>query len=71
MSEAPRPEDLGEQRTRVGPEPAEEQPSAADPRSEPGARGALSQFPYWFVVVGVVVVAVIVLTLVWVVFPPR
>ena len=71
MTESPRPEDLGDQRTPVAPEPPEDDRSAADPRSEPGPRGTVAQFPYWFVVIGVVVAAVVVLALVWVVFPPR
>jgi hypothetical protein len=71
MSEAPRPEDLGEQRTPVAPEPREDRPAAVEPRSEPGLSGAAKQFPYALVVVGVVFAAVLVLTLVWLVFPPR
>ncbi|HVM30365.1 MAG TPA: hypothetical protein VM305_06305 [Candidatus Limnocylindrales bacterium] len=71
MSEAPRPDDLGEQRTPVAPEPEEHREAAADPRSDSGVQGAAASFPYWFVVVGVVFAAVIALTLVWVVFPPR
>jgi hypothetical protein len=71
MTEAPRPDDLGDQRTPVAPEPNEDRRSAADPRSESGIQGAAANFPYWFVVIGVVFAAVIALTLVWVVFPPR
>lgn len=71
MTESPRPEDLGEQRTPVAPEPVEDERSAADPRSESGPRGAVAKFPYWLVVFGVVLAAVVVLTLVWLVFPPR
>jgi hypothetical protein len=71
MTHSPRPEDLGEQRTPVAPEPPEDELSAVEPRSEPGVKGAAARFPYWFVVIGVVFAAVLVLTLVWVVFPPR
>jgi hypothetical protein len=77
MSETPRPQELGEQRTPVAPEPDDHGESAADPHSEPGARsepgpaGVAKQFPYALVVIGVVFAAVLVLTLVWVVFPPR
>jgi hypothetical protein len=71
MSEAPRPDDLREQRTPVAPEPPEEGRSAADPGSEPGLGRAFARFPYWFVVIGVVLVAVIALTIVWFFFPPR
>lgn len=70
MTESPRPEDLGEQRTPVSPEPAETEPSAADPRSDPGARGLLARYPYWFVVIGVVVVAIIALLFAFNVAPP-
>lgn len=70
MHEAPRPEDLGEQRTPIAPEP-EDEPSAVDPRSEPGARGALARLPYWFIVAAVIVLALLALYLVWTVFPAR
>jgi len=71
MSEAPRPEDLGEQRTPVAPEPGEDQRSAADPRSDPGLGGAVARLPYWFIVIGFVFFALIALALAWAAFPPR
>jgi hypothetical protein len=71
MSEAPRPEDLGEQRTPVAPEPPEDRRSAVDPRSEPGPEGTVARYPYWLVVVVGVLAAVVVLTLVWLSFPAR
>ncbi|HWH36663.1 MAG TPA: hypothetical protein VNT28_02675 [Candidatus Limnocylindrales bacterium] len=71
MSEAPRPEDLGDQRTPVAPEPPEDGRSIADPRSDEGVSGAAARFPYWFVVIGVVLVAAVVLAFVWLVLPPR
>jgi hypothetical protein len=70
MQESPRPDDLGDQRTPVGPEPADE-PSAADPRSEPGAAGAAARVPYWLVVIAVVVIALVALYLAGIVFPPE
>jgi hypothetical protein len=63
MEESPRPDDLGDQRTPVGPEPEDERAEAADPRSEPGLRGALARVPYWFVVAAVIVAALILLYL--------
>jgi len=51
MVESPRPEDLGEQRTPVGPEPAETRMSAADPTSEPGPRGVAARYPYAIIVI--------------------
>jgi hypothetical protein len=60
MSESPRPQDLGEQRTPVAPEPADE-PSAADPGSEPGPIGVTAGLPYWLIVGAVLVIAIIVL----------
>jgi hypothetical protein len=70
MHEAPRPDELGEQRTPVAPEPKDE-PGATDPRSEPGARGAVAKVPYWFIVGAVIVVAVVALYLAWTFFPAR
>lgn len=71
MQESPRPDDLGEQRTAVGPEPSDEHPSSADPRSEPGASGTVARVPYWFIVLAVVIVALIALYLAGFVFPPQ
>ncbi|MDP8904335.1 MAG: hypothetical protein M3N29_03305 [Chloroflexota bacterium] len=70
MRESPRPDDIGEQRTPVAPEPPETQRSAADPRSDPGPRGLLARYPYWFVVVAVIVFALILLYLAWTAAPP-
>lgn len=71
MTESPRPDQLGDQRTPIAPEPDEERPAAADPRSDPGAGGAAARVPYWFVVIAVVVVALIALYLAGIVFPPQ
>jgi hypothetical protein len=70
MHESPRPEDLGEQRTPVAPEP-EDRPAAVDPRSETGPRGGLAKVPYWVIVGAVIVVAAVALYLAWTVFPAR
>jgi hypothetical protein len=70
MRESPRPEDLGEQRTPVAPEPADES-SSADPRSEPGVTGAAARVPYWFIVIAVIVVALIALYFAGIIFPPE
>jgi hypothetical protein len=70
MQESPRPDDLGEQRTPVGPEPPD-RTAAADPRSEPGWRGSVARMPYWFIVLAVIVIAVIALYLAGVIFPSR
>jgi len=70
MRESPRPEDLGEQRTPIAPEPAEGDRSAADPHSEPGPRGVLARYPYWIFVLVVVIVAVIALAFAWATAPP-
>ncbi len=70
MHESPRPEDVGEQRTPVAPEPADE-PAQADPRSEPGPVGTLARLPYWFIVGAVIIIALIALALSGVVFPPE
>ena len=70
MHESPRPEDLGDQRTPVAPEPVDE-PAAVDPRSEPGARGAAARVPYWLIVGAVILVAIVVLYLAWTFFPAR
>lgn len=71
MHEAPRPDELGEQRTPVAPEPEEDAPSAADPRSDPGVRGTAARFPYWLIVATVIVGALILLYLAWTIFPAR
>jgi len=70
MTESPRPEDLGEQRTAVAPEPADDSPTA-DPRSEPGRRGGLARVPYWLIVGAVLIVAIVALYFAGVIFPPR
>lgn len=70
MNESPRPEDLGEQRTPVAPEPADDSP-AVDPRSEPGVRGAAARVPYWLIVGGFIVAALVILYLAWTYFPSR
>ena len=70
MDETPRPEDLGEQRTPVAPEPAD-RPGAVDPRSEPGAKGAVAKMPYWVIVGAVILTAVVVLFLASAHFPAR
>ena len=70
MDETPRPEDLGEQRTPVAPEPVD-RPGAVDPRSEPGAKGAAAKVPYWIIVAAVIVVAAVVLYLASTFFPAR
>lgn len=62
MYESPRPEDLGEQRTRVDAQ-AEVSTSAPDPRSEPGPAGVAGRFPVWVIVGGVVVIVLIALYL--------
>ncbi|HUG47307.1 MAG TPA: hypothetical protein VMP67_02730 [Candidatus Limnocylindria bacterium] len=70
MNEAPRPQDLGEQRTPVGPEP-EDDTATADPRSEPGAKGAAARLPYWLVVGAVLLFAIIALYFAGIMFPAR
>jgi hypothetical protein len=71
MYESPRPDELGEQRTPVAPEPEDRDRSAADPRSEPGPRGTVARMPYWFIVLAVVAVGLVALFLAYLVFPPR
>jgi hypothetical protein len=71
MRESPRPEDLGEQRTPVAPEPAETERSAVEPRSEEGLRGMAARWPYWIIVGSIIVAAFIVLYVVWYVIPPQ
>ena len=72
MDESPRPQDLGEQRTPIGPEPDDDEGrSAVDPRSEPGVRGTVASLPYWVIVLAVILVALVALYLAWLAFPPR
>jgi hypothetical protein len=71
MTDSPRPDDLGEQRTPVAPEPNDDDQSAADPRSEPGARGAVARVPYWLIVGAVLLVAVLALYFAGAIFPPQ
>lgn len=49
----------------------EHESTPVDPRSEPGAKGAVASVPYWIIVTAVILVAVVVLYLAWVSFPPR
>lgn len=62
--ESPRPEELGDQRTPVAPEP-DDRPAAADPRSEPGVKGTAARFPYWLIVGAFVIFALVALYLAW------
>ena len=71
MKESPRPEDLGEQRTPVGPEEDGGDEAAVDPRSEPGPRGTLARLPYWFIVGAIIVAAIVFLLVSGAVFPPQ
>ena len=68
--ESPRPDDLGEQRTPVGPEPRETRLSAADPRSDPSARGLFARYPYAIIVIAFAIFALIALYLAWSAAPP-
>lgn len=70
MQESPRPEDIGDQRTPVSPEEEEDTPSAADPRSEPGAPGVAARMPLWLIVGGFVIFALVALYLAWLLMPP-
>ncbi len=70
MYESPRPEDLGDQRTPVAPEP-DDGDATVDPRSEPGVGGTVARLPYWFIVGGVILFAAVILYLAWAVFPAR
>lgn len=70
MHESPRPRDLGEQATPVAPEPEDER-AQADPRSDPGARGAAARVPYWLIVGIFLIFAVVLLYFAGVIFPGR
>ena len=72
MDDSPRPQDVGDQRTPVGPEPEyDEAGSATDPRDQPGIRGTVANLPYWVIVLAVILVALVALYLAWLVLPPR
>ena len=71
MVESPRPDDLGEQRTPLDPEPPDDERSTADPRSEPGSAGAAARYPYAIIAIAFVLFALIALYLAWNVVPPR
>ena len=58
MRESPRPDDLGDQRTRLD-APAEDSGSKADPGSEPGLAGAAAGYPLWVIFGGVLLLALI------------
>jgi hypothetical protein len=68
MHESPRPDDLGDQRTDIDPEPSDQR-DAADPRSEPGVAGAASRYPYWLIVGGFLVFALVALYIAWLLWP--
>lgn len=70
MHESQRPEDLGDRRTAIATEP-DDDAAAADPRSEPGARGTVARLPYWFIVGAVALAAAAILYLAWTAFPAR
>jgi hypothetical protein len=68
MHETPRPDELGDERTPVATE-AEQRPTAADPRSEPGITGTAARYPLWLIVGAVVIIGLIAVYLAWLVAP--
>lgn len=68
MNEAPRPSELGDERTPVATE-AEQSPTPADPASEPGPRGTIARYPMWLIIGAVIVFALAAIYLAWVAAP--
>ena len=69
MYESPRPDDLGDQRTRQDTQ-QDDADLEADPRSEPGLAGAVARFPLWLIVSGVLLLALIAIYFAWLVLSP-